>query len=87
LEKEATDAMAFALNRRDQEELWRFLAALLVSAEDLKALWCFANEDPEVHAILLAALQTEADERDVVLVRTARPRRSKTVAERPGRKP
>lgn len=35
LEKAATDAEAFALNRRDQEELWRFLAALLVSAEDL----------------------------------------------------
>jgi hypothetical protein len=36
LEKAATDAGAFTLNRRDQEELWRFLAALLVSAEDLR---------------------------------------------------
>jgi hypothetical protein len=35
----------FLLNRRDQEELWRFLAALLSSPEDLKELWRFANED------------------------------------------
>jgi hypothetical protein len=78
LEKAATDAGAFALNRRDQEELWRFLAALLVSAEDLRALWCFANDEPEARAILLAALQAEADDRDLTLVRTARRRRSKT---------
>jgi hypothetical protein len=74
LEKAATDEGAFALNRRDQEELWRFVAALLVSADDLKALWRFANDDPELHALLLAALQAEADERDVTLVRTARRR-------------
>jgi hypothetical protein len=78
MQKAATDTGAFALNRRDQEELWRFLAALLISAEDLKALWRFANEDPEARVILLAALQAEADERDVTLLRTARRRRSKT---------
>jgi hypothetical protein len=78
LEKAATDAGAFALNRRDQEELWRFLAALLVSVEDLKALWRFANDELEERAILLAALQAEADDRDLTLVRTARRRRSKT---------
>jgi len=81
LEKVATDAGAFALNRRDQEELWRLVAALLVSEEDLKALWHFANEDPEPRAILLASLQAEADQRDVTLVRTARRRRSKTATE------
>jgi hypothetical protein len=80
LEKVATDAGAFALNRRDQEELWRFVAALIISEEDLKALWRFANEDPEPRATLLASLQAEADQRDVTLVRTAR-RRSKKATE------
>jgi hypothetical protein len=79
LEKIATDAGAFALNRRDQQELWRFVAALLDSTEDLKTLWRFANDELEVRTILLAALQAEADDRDVTLVRTARRRRSKTV--------
>ena len=75
LEKASIDGGAFALNRRDQEELWRFLAALLTSAEDVKELWWFANEDPEAHAILLAALLAEADERRITLVRTPRRRR------------
>jgi hypothetical protein len=77
-EKAATDAGAFGLNRRDQEELWRFLAALLVSDQNLKNLWRFANEDPEVRAILITALQAEADNRDITLVRTARRRRLKS---------
>jgi len=75
LEKASTDGGAFALNRGDQEELWQFLAALLTSAEDVKELWWFANEDPEAHAILLAALLAEADERRITLVRTPRRRR------------
>jgi hypothetical protein len=71
LQKTSTDAGAFGLNRRDQEELWRFVAPLLTSAADLEALWHFANDDPVERAILLAALQTEADKRDVTLVRIA----------------
>jgi hypothetical protein len=77
LEKIAIDAGAFALNRRDQEELWRFVGALLVSPEDIRALWCFVNEDPEWRGILLAAVQAEADDRDITLIRPARRRRSK----------
>ena len=71
LQKTAADAGAFGLNRRDQEELWGFVAPLLTSAADLKALWLFANDDPIERAILLAALQTEADKRGVTLVRVA----------------
>jgi hypothetical protein len=80
LETAATDAGAFALNRRDQDELWHFIAAL-VSDDDLKTLWHFADEEPEPRAILLACLQTEADKRDVTLVRSARRRMSKKAIE------
>jgi hypothetical protein len=74
LQKTATDAGAFGLNRRDQEELWGFVAPLLTSATDLDALWQFANNDPVERGILLAALQAEADKRGVTLVRMAHPR-------------
>jgi hypothetical protein len=70
----ATEAGAFALNRRDQEELWGFVAPLLTSDADLEALWRFANDDPVERAILLAALQAEADTRGVTLVRVAQHR-------------
>ena len=56
LQKTATDAGAFGLNRRDQEELWGFVAPLLTSAADLEALWRFANDDPIERAILLGSL-------------------------------
>jgi len=78
LEKIATDTGAFGLNRRDQEELWGFVAPLLVSNADLDALWRFANRDPIERAILLAALQAEADKRGVTLVRVARQRELET---------
>jgi ligand-binding sensor domain-containing protein len=71
LQMEVSDAGAFALNRRDQEELWRFVASMLSAAEDIEALWLFADEDPAERAILLAALQVEADNRGVTLVRAA----------------
>ena len=71
LQKTAIDTGAFGLNRRDQEELWRFVAPLLTSDPDLEALWQFANDDPVERAILLAALQAEADKRGVTLVRVA----------------
>jgi ligand-binding sensor domain-containing protein len=71
LQETATDAGAFGLNRRDQEELWGFVAPLLTSTADLEALWLFANNDPIERAILLAALQAEADKRGVTLVRVA----------------
>jgi hypothetical protein len=44
LQKIATDA--FRLNRRDQEELWGFVAPLLTSNTDLETLWRFASDDP-----------------------------------------
>jgi hypothetical protein len=71
LQKTATDAGAFGLNRRDQEELWGFVAPSLTSIADLEALWRFANDDPVERAILLAALQAEADNRRITLVRVA----------------
>ena len=78
LQKTATDAGAFGLNRRDQEELRGFVAPLLTSAADIEALWLFANEDPIERAILLTALQVEADKRGVTLVRAARQREAET---------
>jgi hypothetical protein len=60
-----------ASNRRDQEDLWRFVAPLLSSSTDLEAMWQFANDDPVERAILLAALQSEADKRGITLVRVA----------------
>jgi hypothetical protein len=68
-------ANAFSLPRRDQEEVWRFLAALIASADDLKALWTFANEKAEERGLLLDALHDEADRRDITLVRAARRRK------------
>jgi hypothetical protein len=64
----------FDLNRRDQKELWEFGAPLLTSAADLEALWRFANNDLVERAILLAALQAEADNRGITLVRVAQQR-------------
>jgi hypothetical protein len=88
LEKEVVDRGAFGLNRRDQEELWRFVVPLVASAkaasaddsslEDLKALWRFANDEPEERAILLKVVQDEADDRGITLVRAARRRKSRT---------
>jgi hypothetical protein len=71
LQKAATDAGAFSLNRRDQEELWRFVAPLMTSAASLGGLWNFANDDPVERAYLIEALQAEADKRDITLVRAA----------------
>jgi hypothetical protein len=71
LQKTAVEAGAFKLNRRDQEELWSFVAPLLNSTKTLEALWHFANDDPVERGILLAALQAEADKLDVMLVRVA----------------
>ncbi len=72
LQKTATGA--FGLNRRDQEELWSFVAPLLTSAADLEGLWQFANDDPVERGILLAALQREADTRGLTLVRVPQQR-------------
>src|SRR5208283_6053925 len=74
LQKTATDAGALGLNRRDQEELWGFVAPLLTSAKDIEALWQFANDDPVERGILLRALQAEADKRGLTLVRVAQRR-------------
>ena len=71
LQKTAMDAAAFSLNRRDQEELWSFVAQLLTSAADIDALWHFASDEPVERAIFTAALQAEADKRGVTLVRVA----------------
>jgi ligand-binding sensor domain-containing protein len=72
LQKTATDAGAFGLNQRDQEELWGFVAPLLRSTANLEALWLFANNDPVERGILEHALQSEADKRRVTLVRVAK---------------
>jgi hypothetical protein len=93
LEKAVLDAGAFSLNRRDQEELWRFVVPLMATAkaasaeypspENLKALWGFANDDPEERAILLKTVQDEADDRGITLIRIARRRNSRTAASPP----
>ena len=83
LQKTATDAKAFGLNRRDQEELWGFVAPLLTSTADLEALWRFATDDPVERGILLAALQAEADKRGVMLVRVAQRREPETAGVSP----
>jgi ligand-binding sensor domain-containing protein len=71
--QQATDkAGAFDLNRRDQEELWSFVAALL-NDSDLIDLWLFAGDELQ-RSILLHALQAEADKRDVELRRPKRRR-------------
>jgi len=74
LQKTANDAGAFALNQRDQEELWGFVALLLTNDADLEAVWHFGSDDPVERRILLAALQDEADKRKVTLVRVAQRR-------------
>jgi hypothetical protein len=79
LQKAATDAGAFGLNRRDQEELWEFVAPLLTSNVDLETLWRFASDDPIERGILLDALQTDADKRGVTLVRVAQQREPATM--------
>ena len=78
LQKTAIDAGIFGLSRRDQEELWRFVAPLLTFDADLEALWHFANDDPVERAILLAALLAEADKRGVTLVRVVRRQEAET---------
>jgi hypothetical protein len=70
-QKVISDAGAFGLNRRDQEDLWGFVAPLLTSNTDLEAFWQFANNEPIERAVLVAALQAEADERGITLVRVA----------------
>jgi hypothetical protein len=80
LQRTAIDAGAFNLNRRDQEELWSFVAPLLTPNADLEGLWRFANDDPVERGILLAALQAEADKRGVTLIRVAQQRDLETAA-------
>jgi hypothetical protein len=59
-QKTAVDGRAFQVSRRDQEELWRFLAELMSGDDDLKAWWAFASEEPEGCGVLIAAIQAAA---------------------------
>ena len=59
-------------------KLWRFVAPLLTSAADVEALWRFANDDVVERAILLSALQSEADDRGITLVRIPERREPET---------
>ena len=68
LQTAAEFAGAFGLNRRDQEELWNFIAPLLVT-NDIQALWEFATKKAEERSMLLTALQAQADRRGLTLVR------------------
>lgn len=54
------DGRIWRCSRRDQEELWRFVADLLVTPEDRAALWAFALNDPE-RGFLQFALKARAD--------------------------
>ena len=73
LQNAVIEKKAFNLNRRDQEELWRFVVPMLKSDENLEALWNFASDDPE-RGILQKVLQEEADKRNITLVRIAQQR-------------
>jgi len=79
-QKEAVDRGAFQISHRDQEELWRFMVELVSSEDGLKAYWAFASEEPEARGVLIAAVQTEADKRDITLVRRARHRPARKTA-------
>jgi ligand-binding sensor domain-containing protein len=74
LQKTASDAGAFGLNRRDQEELWGFVAPLLPSTTDLEDMWRFASDDPIERGVLINALQAQADERGITLMRVVQQR-------------
>lgn len=67
-----TKSDVFTLARREQQDVWRFLSALLTEEGDLKALWLFAGDEPDRRGLLLAALQEEANRRGSTLVRTSR---------------
>jgi hypothetical protein len=75
VQKAAVDGGAFAINERDQEELWRFLASLTVSEDRLKELWVSASDDAKARGTLVEAIQAEAEKRGITLVRRARRRR------------
>jgi len=60
-------------SRRDQEEVWRFVADLL-PPQDLASLWQYAAADPAERAFLQAALQARAEATGIDL-RLARPER------------
>jgi len=62
----------FLLARRDQEEMWRFFAALLARDEDVKTFWHHAGDEPQDRGLLLAALQEEAEKRGLELIRSPR---------------
>jgi hypothetical protein len=84
LQAAANKADTFTLNRRDQEELWTFVAALLTD-KDLVALWVFAGGQPQQRSILLESLQIEGEKRDSKLNRPSgrgndRPKAAKSSA-------
>lgn len=58
----------FRLMRDDQEALWGFLAGVL-SDNDLRTLWIYAQNEPEDRALLQSALQRIADKRKIQLSR------------------
>ncbi|MBD0678664.1 hypothetical protein [Pseudomonas sp. PSB11] len=58
----------FRLRRDDQEALWGFLADLL-SDKNLRALWIYAQSEPEERGLLQGALQRIADQRKMQLSR------------------
>ncbi len=57
---------AFSLSRRDQEDLWGFVAPLLPD-HLVPALWRFASERPQDRGLLQAAVQAEAGKRGMTL--------------------
>jgi hypothetical protein len=90
-QRAAVDGGAFSINPRDEEELWRFFALLIssedklkehwVSSEDkLQQHWAFACEEPKERGTLMAAIQAEADKRDIILVRHAQRRYARSAA-------
>jgi len=69
--KTMADDGVFRISARDQEEVWRFVALLIVD-DDLIAFWHFTNDEPERRLHLRSVLEAEADRRGVTLVRAPR---------------
>ena len=71
------DGQIWRCSRRDQEELWRFVADLLATPEDRAELWAFALNDPE-RGFLQVALKARADAEGQVMATAPAPAASQT---------
>lgn len=75
------EGRVFALPSAEQEALWAFVVELVRPDDSIAGLWDYAQQDPKDRGLLQAALQREADERGIALIRaTRRPSQRKKAA-------